>query len=82
MSTVVYANTSDSFAKYATMERVSPPKRSCVRAMLGIRENTRMTVTCVKSYLLIFAFTKKALSSFSATGATRRFFCLILSIKE
>ena len=45
MSTVAYAKTSDSFAEYATTERVSPPKRSCVRAMLGIRENTRMTVT-------------------------------------
>ena len=37
-------------------ERVSPPKRICVHFTLGIRENTRMTVTVVKSYLLSIPF--------------------------
>ena len=79
MSTVAYAKTSDSFAEYATTERVSPPKRSCVRAMLGIRENTRMTVTPVKRYLLLPKFVCSAiLNCDSRRGKTRLFICIII----
>ena len=69
MSTVAYAKTSDSFAKYATTERVSPPKRSCVRTMLGIRENTRMTVT-VRDELFRTIQIKRILSRFCFSRRT------------
>ena len=82
MSTVVYANTSDSFAKYATMERVSPPKRSCVRAMLGIRENTRMTVTPVKRYLLLPKFVCSVILNCDSRREYARLFICYIILKE
>ena len=63
----------DDFKQTARGERVSPPKRERRPLALGIRENTRVTVTAREE---LFALTQNPfgfLSSFSATGSIPSF---------